>query len=731
MRRNQNKNPIKLGGGGKLNDMNAFIENELKNMKNMKQKNNPTSLNSKNFNFNLSLSDNKAKNTSSGANPISVNNNMTESQNTLKYSMQNKGFTPTQKTMEDNMRSSQTKFEGFTNATKFTETNTNSSQIIDKNESRRTRRPPSTSSNKSEPFIIKFPQEQIQNKKTKDILKGLNKPMESDLNFRNNNLLENISGLKASNAKKDDGKKKPYVESYNKIGQEPKNIFGDEEIEEDYGDFENMDGDKDKKNENKNDWEDMFGENANFNDIDEERVLKPQKINKNKSKREQIIERLNDIKNIVLLTEEYFEFISIDKNNDNLNDNMGFNVDGNNGKIEKGVNTDVITYKNKATATDERFDFNNEKDKDENHEEDNNNDNKEAHLPLYNQNEKEKKSKIIISSYQPLSYDSYNVFIKTAPVIESMLLNNINKYILQKKADKRIEENTGMQKLSMEFNFPNDLLSYMFHNNSNKIKIDIDKFLFFDTKPYLIAFSLSLSVKDSSGLSFLFGDNFGNINCANLIMFYDIYTQKTIKILYSQSKVNDMVAIGEGENLLVTVKVGGELDIYDISLKGSDDGETDDKYYMGFEAENSDNQSSLARINIEQKNTPVNNNPKYKLILPIFSSYNFLRQKNDENNQDEENSTNKKGFNSQVKKMIKVINKNNNDNDDIEQLYELFIFDQTGYLISFQFYDTDIRSSARLEYIFSNPYTSTDLNPLIKRCFNMLPEDMNNIKEEL
>ena len=114
--------------------------------------------------------------------------------------------------------------------------------------------------------------------------------------------------LKPENKIKEE--KKPYIESYNKIESKTKNIFGEDEIEEDYGDFENV---EENKNENKNDWEDMFGENANFNDIDEERKLKPTFINKDKSKREQIIERMNDIKNIILLSEEYIEIASIEK----------------------------------------------------------------------------------------------------------------------------------------------------------------------------------------------------------------------------------------------------------------------------------------------------------------------------------------------------------------------------------------------------------------------------------
>ena len=697
--RNKSNKKTPLGSNTKkINDMNAFIENEMKLFN--RRKNNPTTINTKNANL--------------GKNPIVVNNTLVESQNNFKNSMSNMGFNPSQKNLEDNMGISQTKFEGFQNVTKFTESNTSTSIIIDKNESRRTRRPPSTSSNKAEPFVIKFPQEQKQNNKNKDILKNLN-------NSKSNKVIENITGLKASNEKKDN-KKPMYIESYNKIADQPKNIFGDEEIEEDYGDFENVDAEKDKKNTNKNDWEDMFGENANFNNVDEERVLQPQKIDKNKSKRDQIIERLNDIKNIVLLSDEYIDIVSMDKVA-NKSDEL-FNTN-NSGKEDVAVGTEPIVYKNKATATDESINLNiNESGK--NNEED---DIKDDHLPIasYHQGEKEKKSKIIVSSYQPLSYDAYNVFVKIAPSIEKMLLNNINKYILQKKDEKQIEENTGMHKLSMEFDFPNELLSYMFPNNSNNIKINIEKFLFFDTKPYLVAFSLSLTINESSSLSFIFENNFGEIRSVNLIMLFDIYTKKVTKTFFSQSKIKDMVTIGEGENLLVTSRVGGEFDIFDISLKGDDTKEEiDDKYFMGFENNNMEN-LSLARLDLNQLRSPhKNNNPKYKLILPIFSSYNIQFNKNqtEDQNLTKENIS----FNSEIKKMIKIVNKNNENNDDIDKLYELFIFDQTGSLISFQLNDSDLRSYTRLEYIFSEPYINSDLNPLIKRCFNTLPDNVVNIK---
>ena len=218
---NTNKKPIKLGTNtNKMKNMGAFIDNELKMLKNMKQRNNnnPPTINAQNLNVNQPKTNDMNKSST-----IGVNNAMAESQMGLKNSLSNKGFNP-QKTIDDTMRVSQTKFEGFTNATKFTDTNNNTSSIIDKNESRRTRRPPSTASNKSEPFVIKFPQDQIQNKQTKDILKNLNKGMENDFNFRNNNAIENITGLKASNEKKENNNKKSYIESYNKIADAPKKI---------------------------------------------------------------------------------------------------------------------------------------------------------------------------------------------------------------------------------------------------------------------------------------------------------------------------------------------------------------------------------------------------------------------------------------------------------------------------------------------------------------------------
>ena len=81
--------------------------------------------------------------------------------------------------------------------------------------------------------------------------------------------------------------------------------------------------------------------------------------------------------------------------------------------------------------------------------------------------------------------------------------------------------------------------------------------------------------------------------------------------------------------------------------------------------------------------------------------------------------------------MIKVINKNTENKNYIDKLYEIFTFDQTGYLLSFQFTDSDIRSLSRLEHIFNEPDNHSDLNPLIKRSFNTMPDNGDYSKENL
>ena len=163
-------------------------------------------------------------------------------------------------------------------------------------------------------------------------------------------------------------------------------------------------------------------------------------------------------------------------------------------------------------------------------------------------------------------------------------------------------------------------------------------------------------------------------------------------------------------------------------IKGDENGEDIGiKYFMGFEPDYANNNMSLGREDLSnQKNILSKINPKFKLVLPIFSSYNFISDSNIIKETDEN-----LGFNSQVKKMIKVINKNTENKNYIDKLYEIFTLNQTGYLLSFQFTDSDIRSLSRLEHIFNEPDIHSDLNPLIKRSFNTMPDNGDYSKENL
>ena len=66
-------------------------------------------------------------------------------------------------------------------------------------------------------------------------------------------------------------------------------------------------------------------------------------------------------------------------------------------------------------------------------------------------------------SYQPLSYDTYKFFVKFSPFVEKILLNNINKYILQGPQD--LQELKAFSKLEKEFMLSNDLIEYLNMNN--------------------------------------------------------------------------------------------------------------------------------------------------------------------------------------------------------------------------------------------------------------------------
>ena len=83
------------------------------------------------------------------------------------------------------------------------------------------------------------------------------------------------------------------------------------------------------------------------------------------------------------------------------------------------------------------------------------------------------KNSTLEAAYQPLSFDAYNFFVKCAPYVEKILLNNINKYILQSQTTEGNSqpEATGLNKLDKEFIFPEGVLSYLFPTSHNDCTI--------------------------------------------------------------------------------------------------------------------------------------------------------------------------------------------------------------------------------------------------------------------
>jgi hypothetical protein len=61
--------------------------------------------------------------------------------------------------------------------------------------------------------------------------------------------------------------------------------------------------------------------------------------------------------------------------------------------------------------------------------------------------------------YQPLSYDTYKFFIKFSPYVEKILMNNINKHILQTNQD--LQELKAFSKLDKEYVLSKDLIDYV------------------------------------------------------------------------------------------------------------------------------------------------------------------------------------------------------------------------------------------------------------------------------
>ncbi len=101
--------------------------------------------------------------------------------------------------------------------------------------------------------------------------------------------------------------------------------------------------------------------------------------------------------------------------------------------------------------------------------EDNNEHNKKQIKMLINNNESTSENSNPISNdirYQPLSYDTYKFFVKFSPYVEKIILNNINKYILQSPQD--LQELKAFSKLDKEYTLCNNLIEYLnLYNQTN------------------------------------------------------------------------------------------------------------------------------------------------------------------------------------------------------------------------------------------------------------------------
>lgn len=136
--------------GSSLNDMNSFIDNELKNLRKMKRNDLPK--------------------------PV-LNSESVKAKSNLKESMKGANLNDLRKnTPDDQLNSTVNKFEGFTKATKFNDTSSiiNPSVLTSNQEGLRASSSKITPS-KPEPFIIKFPETKPANEETLSIINSLTK----------------------------------------------------------------------------------------------------------------------------------------------------------------------------------------------------------------------------------------------------------------------------------------------------------------------------------------------------------------------------------------------------------------------------------------------------------------------------------------------------------------------------------------------------------------------------
>lgn len=633
--------PVALKPSSKVGNLDDFINNEMKMLKGFKKDQ-----------------------------PKKINRETESAKNRLKESMNKANLNEmshSEKKEENPLNSTATKFEGFAKATKFTETST--SQKSNNNELKTSLSSSKMTNTKPEPFVInKFPEKK--NEKTMEIIDSLNKEKKPSAAV---DIKPGEVTLDLSKPEVKVGNEKKYEMKVNKKED-------DEEIQEDYDDFvqddeikminQQVEEEKPKKKPEPEIKPEPQEDVPAFDDGKEYNNAEDDVYSDKKSKRYITIRRLRELRDIVSLDSEYLDLFSLPyTKDDDKNDANNFTKKAM--MDEVGTNTNKVPTKDAFTVMDNTFsdismDAVDNVDKEKV--------NKDVTALTAAAKAKGDKIKVTTNgNYQPLTYSAYKFFIHIGPYLENVLLNNINKYILQSKGS--TTELTGMSKLEKDFRFPPELIQYIFPQvDVKEVKMSFKKFLFFDTKPFQIAISVTLSPKNSSPLSSALPTS-ADESCS-LILLYSIFKSEVEKIYFSFSPVVDMITVGESESILLAVREDGGISVYDLYNIFNNE-----MLYLNYE-----NNCSITKSEGTSK-------PKTEMILPIITK---------------QISSNK------IKKIIKCITERNSD-----KLYYVYAMSTNSDLISFKLRESSVRSFTQLEEAMNTPDISYDISRQVSRVFNV------------
>lgn len=296
------KDPIKINKD--FSNLGDFINKELSSIKAMKKK------------------------------PITpiVNKEKENARNELRESMKKANLNEIKKkeVIEEPLNSTASKFEGFSKATKFTESGSSfhpNPEGIELKNSLSTSKIGTSILAKPEPFVIKKFPEQNKNEKAKEILNDLNKseknkPSTPKINIGVNEInlskkIENDNKF-VTGGKKFDGKLSKVEPLPVKNNKKDEKKEEEQEIFDEYDDFV-QDDEELKKLENKNEMKNQPEEDIDefntdgkiYNNVDDE-IYKPPKREAPKSKRELALQRVKDLKGAIEIGSEMLNLFSMD-----------------------------------------------------------------------------------------------------------------------------------------------------------------------------------------------------------------------------------------------------------------------------------------------------------------------------------------------------------------------------------------------------------------------------------